>query len=159
MITRISKILLAKQQVKEVELKAADRAAPRQQTRREINLIYKQNTAALHEKNQRLEEITQCTGKTIQRLESKIEFQEQERAADQLVMGENRKQQDDLAKNLNTSVRNNDKLRLRIKELEESFKCKDEINTQIMATQAAKLTKRKNRNSILKQKWKLRKQQ
>ena len=92
-------------------------------------------------------------------MESKIEFQEQERAADQLVMKENRKQHDDLAKNLSTSVRNNDKLRLRIKELEESFKCKDEINTQIMATQAAKLTKRKNRNSRLKQKWKLRKQQ
>ena len=57
-----------------------------------------------------------------------------------------------------TSTKNNKKLNLRIKELEESFKRKEESDNQIIATQAAKLTKRKNRNSKLKQKLKLRKQ-
>ena len=149
----------AKQQVKEAELKAADRTVPRQQTRRETNIIYRRNMTALHEKNQKLEDITQRTGKAILQLEDKIETQQQNRAADQLTIEESNKKRDDLAINLMTSTKNNEKLNLRINELEESFKRKEESDNQIIATQAAKLTKRKNRNSKLKQKVNLRKQQ
>ena len=148
----------AKQQVEEVKLKAADGAAPRQ-TRRETNIINRRNMTALHEKNQKLEDINQCTDKAILRLEGELETQEQDRAVDQLTIKESSKQRDNMAKSFMVSTKNNNKLRLRIKELEESFKCKEESNNQIIATQAAKLTKRKNRNSKLKQKLKLRKQQ
>ena len=75
-ITRISKIVPAKQQVKEVELKSADRAVPRQQTRREANIIYRCNMAALHEKNQTLENINSRTDEVISQLEDKVETQQ-----------------------------------------------------------------------------------
>ena len=55
---------------------------------------------------------------------------------------------------LMTSIMDTGELKERIKELEKSFKCKEESDNQIIATQAAKLTKIKNRNSRLKQKLK-----
>ena len=158
-ITRISKILLAKQQVKEVELKAADQAVPRQQTRREANIIYRQNMAALHEKNQTLENINGQTDQVISYLEEKDKTQQQNRAVDQRMIKESDKKRDDLAMVLMSSIKDTGELKERINELEKSFKWKEEIDNQIIATQAAKLTKRKNRGSRYKQKLKLRKQQ
>ena len=75
------------------------------------------------------------------------------------MIKESDKKRDDLAMVLMSSIKDTGELKERIKELEKSFKWKEEIDNQIIATQAAKLTKRKNRNSKLKQKLKLRKQQ
>ena len=157
-ITRIGKILLAKQ-AKEAELKAADQAAPRRQTRREADSIYRQNMADLHEKNQTLENINGQTDQIISHLEGKAETQQQERAADQHMIKESDKKLDDLAMILKSSIKDTGELQQRIKELEKSLKWKEEIDDKIIATQAAKLIKRKNRGSRYKQKLKLRKQQ
>ena len=77
--------------------------------------------AALHEKNQTLENINSCTGEVILQIEGKIETQQQHRATDQLTIEESNKKRDNRAIHLITSIRNTGKLEERIKELEDSF--------------------------------------
>ena len=115
--------------------------------------------AALHEKNQTLEGVTQRTGEVILHLEDKIQTQQQKRAADQLAIEESNKSRNTIAIHLITSIKNTGKLEERMEELEESFERKVESDNQIIVNQAAKLTKRKIRYNKIKQKLKLRKQQ
>ena len=56
------------------------------------------------------------------------------------------------------SIKNNARLSEKIKQLEDTLKYKEDNDNQIIADQAAKLTKRRIRNSKLKQKLKLRNQ-
>ena len=56
------------------------------------------------------------------------------------------------------SIKNNARLSEKIKQLENTLKYKEDNDNQIIADQAAKLTKKRIRNSKLKQKLKLRNQ-